>query len=298
MTINAARKIISLSGPNCSFGNISACRVDVVGGVASSLQFMPTYLIDAESATLGATYVGSAPDKWSDGAAQTIAQNDYVLYGAKAWRMKALATVDNTFQFGGWKTIANTYKGSSVHCQWSVYFPTAFNWYAGGGGRLKFFRIHTATAAGANAGYNDVYINTLGLSPNADGKLAHIYEGAVSSSWTEPNPTETLTRDTWETFEMRVDLDNVAMSSGGGGRTRVWRKKSGVMSLILDVQDQRTLTESGGYADKVLMFTYWNGEPTYPASDQTCYADRIIIENDVSKLVETDANGYKIIGGL
>lgn len=30
MTINATRKIISLTGPNCSFANINACRVDVV----------------------------------------------------------------------------------------------------------------------------------------------------------------------------------------------------------------------------------------------------------------------------
>lgn len=36
MTINATRKIISLTGPNCSFGNINACRVDVVKASAFS----------------------------------------------------------------------------------------------------------------------------------------------------------------------------------------------------------------------------------------------------------------------
>ena len=43
MTINAARKIISLSGPNCSFANINACRADVVGGSGGTLVFSDNF---------------------------------------------------------------------------------------------------------------------------------------------------------------------------------------------------------------------------------------------------------------
>lgn len=43
MTINAVRKIISLTGPNCSFGNINSCRVDVLAGASTG--YTPTVIV-------------------------------------------------------------------------------------------------------------------------------------------------------------------------------------------------------------------------------------------------------------
>jgi hypothetical protein len=72
------------------------------------------------------------------------------------------------------------------------------------------------------------------------------------------------------------------------------------MTLIIDVTDQKTLNTATSVCPSLYVFTYFNvqNEGLEPTADQTCYVDRVVIETDVSKLVETDANGYKIIGGV
>ena len=52
MTINADRKIISLSGPNCSFANINACRVDVVGGSEPSAWLLENFSTYSSTANM------------------------------------------------------------------------------------------------------------------------------------------------------------------------------------------------------------------------------------------------------
>ncbi|MBK9615924.1 MAG: hypothetical protein IPO35_10545 [Uliginosibacterium sp.] len=104
-----------------------------------------------------------------------------------------------------------------------------------------------------------------------------------------------MQRGAWETFEIQVDFDNVPKSQGGTGRVRAWRKKGNQMVLFLDLQDVRTLKTAASYAPFFYIFTYWNGGVP---KTQSMYIDRVVIEKDMSKLVETDAAGNKIIGGL
>jgi hypothetical protein len=177
--------------------------------------------------------------------------------------------------------------------QWSVFMPADFDWYAGSGGRLKFFRIRTEPATGGNSGYHDIYITTLGLGipQEEDGKLANIFEGV--QAWHDT--TELMTKGEWNTFELRVDFDDVSFNQGGTGRTRFWRKKNNKMELVLDVKSDPTLVSATDIAPFFYIFTYWNGGAP---KTQSCYIDRIVIETDLTRLVEQDDQGNKIIGGL
>ncbi len=266
----------------------SSSQSSTVGSSSSSsslasstgqLQFTPWMLLDADSGSnLGGNMVPTT---------------EKVAFGNKAWKTTATQGADEWAMGGGTYFPSALKKGQSLQAQWSVFFPTTFDWYAGGGGRLKFFRIRTEPANGGNSGYHDIYINTLGLGGGAseDGKLANIFEGV--QSW--HNTTEFMTKGEWNTFEMRVDFDNVAFNQGGKGRTRVWRKKNNQMQLILDVKSDPTLVNATDVAPFFYIFTYWNGGAP---KTQSMYIDRIVFETDLTRLVQTDGAGNKIIGGL
>lgn len=251
------------------------------------IQFTPSIMIDAEAATIGQTYQGAGAAQWSEAANETIAQDTVTLYGSKAWRMKNPALQSGFGNFGGIKYYPVRTKGQSVQIQVSAYFPSATFDFTQASPHLKFLRFLTRSSANVSRGYQDIYISN-------DGRLKHIYEGV--QVWT--NTDQYVQYNTWETFEYRVDFDDIPAASGGTGRIRIWRKISGQMTKILDVQNQKTLVEATDNSNALFMFTYWNGEPAKPTTDQICYADRIIIETDLTKLVETDASGDKIIGGL
>jgi hypothetical protein len=262
-------------------------------GTGGGLLFTPTYMMDAESATLGSNYIGAGSDQWSDAATLTIAQNTNVLFGSKAWQMTCPALTGGFGNWGGIKALNTALvKGDSIHSQFSTYMPTSSVQLVKAVPHLKYFRYRTYTSGGGNVGYQDIYLNT--DNGSGDGAIKHIYEGLAIWTYTG----ETIALNTWETFEYRIDFDNVSLDLGGTGRIRIWRAKAGVMTLILDITDQKTLVSATDECRSAYMFTYWNGEPAQPTTDQVLYADRVIIETDMSKLVETDSNGYKIIGGL
>jgi hypothetical protein len=222
-----------------------------------------------------------------------VPTTEQVAYGSKAWKTTATQGVEEWAMGGGAYFPTALKKGQSLQAQWSVFFPSNFDWYAGGGGRLKFFRIRTEPSAGGNSGYHDIYINTLGLGggANEDGRLTNIFEGV--QIWHDTN--EFMTKGEWNTFEMRVDFDNVSFDQGGKGRTRIWRKKNNQMQLILDIKSSPTLVNATDVAPFFYIFTYWNGGAP---KTQSMYIDRIVFETDLSRLVETDSAGNKIIGGL
>lgn len=103
MTINATRKIISLTGPNCSFGNTNTCRVDVtVDGFSPTYPYLVYPIADGgifSNDTIPNTAarwkIISADDptrwEWFDGGGYTFdalgaAVGDYVaIYEVKNW---------------------------------------------------------------------------------------------------------------------------------------------------------------------------------------------------------------------
>lgn len=258
---------------------------------SGNLQFTPWVHINAENATLGQKYEGGATDQWTDAAGRTIAQNTQIYRGTKSFQMSINQGETGFGVWGGRKNLpAEMTKGDVLCYQVSVYIPSAFNMNVSGGGRLKFLRSHVKSSAGANRGYNDFYLSG-NTSIKPIGTLQHILE--YNGTWADMDG-EVIQRDVWETFEVRVHWDNVAANAGGTGRTIMWRKKNGVMQLILD-RPQATLVAATDLVDAFLMFTYWNGSS--PANN-VCYADDIILHNNLNDLVETDSAGNKIIGGV
>jgi hypothetical protein len=252
---------------------------------SGTLRFTPLMVLDRDSAD---------PDLRNLMASTNIESTEQARFGSKSWKT-TIQQGETGFGFwGGGRMFPQALtKAQSVHIQFSVFLPSDFDWLSPGeGGRLKLFRIHTETSQGENLGYNDLYIETLGLGePQADGRLAHIYEGY--SEWT--GTQQVMTKGAWNTFEMRVDFDNVSLASGGTGRTRIWRAINGQLQLFVDVTTQPTLVNSTDRSDFFYIFTFWNGGAP---KTQSAYIDRIVIETDMSKLVETDSQGNKVIGGL
>ena len=287
MAVNMTAQSIAVGDNWTKVGN------DYVGSApnGAGLLFTPTYLIDAEGATIGQNYIGSASDQFTGDATLSIAQNTNVLYGDKAFQMTAPDLSGGFGAWGGRKNFATPLvKGDSAHIQASVYFPSSSFSFDEVFPHLKFLRLRTETSGGSNVGYQDIYLDREAESR----EIKHIFEGG--GSWTYSG--EFIQYDAWETIEFRVDFDNIPVDSGGEGRVRIWRKKNGVMTLIIDVTGTGTLQSATDECPFMYIFSYWNGEPTRPSVDQVCYVDRLVIETDMTKLIETDASGNKIIGGI
>lgn len=275
--------------------------VDVDTNHPPTLAFTPWVLMDAEHGTLGQMYQGTASDQWSDADGLTTVDDAFVYEGKLSFKLHAnKGTPNNGGLFGSWggvKTLpTNLHKGDTLHMQLAVYIPTTFDWTANPW--LKFVRFHTATSPGdANQGYDDIYIYNALITPGSDGQLENIYEGA--QVWKAS--TAVLTKGKWEVIEYEVTFDDVAVDDGGSGRTRIWQAQSGVMTLAMDRTDSNTLVLPTDIVDDVLLFTYWNSggdDGTYPTQAQDLWVDRIVLEKDLTKLVEKDAQGNAIIGGL
>lgn len=261
---------------------------------ATAVQFTPTYRLDAEAGTLGLQYEGV--DGWSDSDGATTVSSTHAFDGTKSFRCHAdQGTAANEGLFGSWggrKGIAPVTRGGTLQVQYSYFLPTGFDWTANPW--LKFIRFHVATSAGSNVGYEDIYIHN-------DGTLAHHSEIAGTVHRIEGELVHT---GVWETIEMAVTFDTVAADAGGQGRVRIWRYRSGTgMALVYENTAERTMAATSDRSDGVFLFTYWNSRADkdglyYPLSAQDCWVDRLIIETDPAKLVESDAGGRKIIGGV
>lgn len=102
MTINAITRKIKLSGEGCSFGNLGACRVDVVAGEDTSLingglftisgtfpsktQAAPIFFEDFESWSAGTSYtsIGLTDDGGGDGTGSIQVSTGRAYLGTKA----------------------------------------------------------------------------------------------------------------------------------------------------------------------------------------------------------------------
>ena len=206
-----------------------------VSPTLSALAFTPTHIFEANA------LVDGANDSRLDVSGNTYASSLHSAsdYGTKCYSMSIDEGETGYGNWGcGFEYPTNLVKGESIHCQFSLYFPEDFDWTAPGeGGRLKLFRLHTQSSVGANEGYNDMLMeNTSFWGESRDGGLYH----AIEIPWSGATEIdENVVKGVWETFEYRVDYDDVPLDSGGIGRTRIWRNKSGVMTLIADRQTNK-----------------------------------------------------------
>jgi hypothetical protein len=271
---------------------------------AKPLGFTPWLLLDAEKATLGQKYEGSGSDQWSSADGATVGDATHVFEGHQSFKMHAdKGTPNNSGEYGNWGGIKSLpsvlHQGDTLHGQVALYLPTNFDWSAGP--QLKFLRVHTADGATQNnRGYHDIEVLNGAVNAGQDGVLTNGYEGTTAKNYWVPT-TATLTKGQWNVVEFAITFDAVSVDAGGKGRLRVWYSHGGHLALVLDRTDSNTLTAATDIVDGFFVFTYWNSwqeTGQFPTQSQDCWVDRVVLENDESKLVETDAQGNKIIGGL
>jgi hypothetical protein len=274
-----------------SAGNSAeAGAAGAAGAGTGTLGFTPWALLDAEGGTVGQPY------QWSDADGGTTVDDTHVFEGKHAFKMHAKKGTPGGGQFGSWggiETLPSALKkGDTLHVQYSTYFPSDFDWTANPW--LKFVRVHVNDVGGKNVGYNDIYIYN-------DGTLHNIYEGGAGPTYWADTTTR-VEKDVWETFELEITFDELAVDFGGQGRTKFWKRTADGMILMMDRTDSNTLKSPTDTVDRFHFFTYWNSGPNedgmYPTHAQDCWVDRVVFEKDLGKLVEHDAAGNPIIGGF
>ena len=192
---------------------------------------------------------------------------------------------ENDGGFGTWGGIVPINpaipKGGEVWTRLRVFWPESFEFSASPW--MKFLRFHNRTGDGANGGYNDLYIH------NADGPtsvLRCIKEFHNQWEVYDGNP---IPRDTWETYEMYLFVDDVSVDNGGNARMRIWRDGE----LIFDRTDVPTITDAQGVIESFYLFTYWNNENP---PNNFLYVDDLVIATHANPPINTDAEGNAFIG--
>jgi hypothetical protein len=232
--------------------------------------------------------LGQKADNGGDGfhgaGGRSVYTDEQKLKG-QAVKMQIQKGEEGYGNWGGVFPYPKTYKGETIWFLVHTYMPLEFDHYAySAGNRLKFLRLQTLTAAGNNIGYNDIYFDM----KSASNPFAYIYEG--ENAWvTIGGASEYPVKDTWESYEIAVTLDNVSVDNGGKGQVRFW--KNGV--LLKNITNRITLRDANAYSDRALLFTYWNGGSP---KDQFMYADEITVTNEQPSQV--DAQGNRYVGGL
>jgi hypothetical protein len=186
-------------------------------------------------------------------------------------------------------------QGSELWFRVRTFMPNGFNYNSNGeGNHLKFFRFHTATPSGGNAGYDDIYINPKGMNP----PFQFIYEGEQvwdmlgTSTGTLTNVVSGGNQDAiqlgvWETYEYYVKFDTRSKNAGGQAEVRFWKNGA----LMGDFTDRITLSVSTDIVDQTNLFTYWNGGA--PATE-SMYVDDLVLTSDTPS--GRDAAGHPYIG--
>lgn len=195
--------------------------------------------------------------------------------------------------FGVWGGIINhpsdLVRGDEVWFRVRTFMPAGFNYdsYAEGS-HLKFLRIHTQSASGANQGYNDWYIN-----PTTRGEYAHkfIFEGQQQWSKFGDSATQRPVLGVWETYELYLKLDPTPVDSGGEARVKVW--KNGI--LLGDFTNRYTLVDNDSVSDRTHIFTYWNGGAP---KTQHMWLDDVILTTDTPSAVDAEGNRYIGMGDV
>ncbi len=223
----------------------------------------------------------NGPRGLSEAFGKSIIVDTMTFDGTRGAQMGIDAGVEGFGQWGGFMNYpVNLYEGSELWFRISTYFPADF--IAVGNPRLKFMRVHTMTAVGANDGYLDLYI-----LPN--GGFSHDNEiTGVSTAENIQTGAATpfgvpLKKGAWETYEVYVKFH----SQPGTGIYRVWQNGK----LMHENKTLKTLKTPSSWSDRSHIFTYWNGGAP---KTQSMYIDDVLITNERPGC--QDSNGNYMIG--
>ncbi len=92
-------------------------------------------------------------------------------------------------------------------------------------------------------------------------------------------------------------MDYRSVADGGTSRVRVWKNGK----LLAELNDIQTLKSKASYADRFLIFTYWNGgkpdgSGSLPSKDQYLFVDDLILTTDTPS--NHDMYGNPMIGDI
>lgn len=255
----------------------------------STLASAWTVKADFEGGPIGGNAQSPNPDAFHGTAGDSKYVSSPVNTGAQAGSVSVQGGTEGFGSWGGgFNFPAELHTGDEVWFRVYVYYPSGWSFDCGGCTQgMKFMRIHTASAGGANEGYEDVLIKggtTGGLIEAScyeiDGTNCHTNNnnGALLHGLGTPVP-----RDKWQAFEQYVKFSSVA----GQGIYRLWQ--DGV--LIFEDTKTVTLRSPTSKSDFIYLYTYWNnGAP----KTQTSYVDSIVITSDTP--AQKDAKGNPYIG--
>lgn len=230
--------------------------------------------------TVGANAKGS--DAFSGSAGDSYYSNEQVSEGPLSAELNITAGETAFGSWGGAITFpSNLYKGDEIWLRVKTFMPVGFNYNStSNGNRLKFLRVHTMSPSAANQGYDDWYINPQGSST----PFSWIYEG--EQKWVHFGDSgDAIQLGKWETYEMYLYLDDLPTASGGKARIRLW--KDGV--LLQDITDRKTLKAADSYAEKIYIFTYWNGGAP---KTQKMWMDDIVVTTETPDARDAQNNPY------
>lgn len=220
--------------------------------------------------------------------------------GSKSAKVEVKAG-DTGGGFGKWglglNITPNLGKGQEIWVRLKVCWPqsfvfNAFPW-------MKFMRLHNKLAApnsngSTNGGWNDLYVHHADGGTLSDGVTKKVVLRTIKErhdQWKTYNKAP-LKRDTWETYEMYLYIDNVSVANGGQARLRIWRDEE----LIINDEDVETITADDGVIDLFFLFTYWNALQEKILNDNHAYIDDLVIATSVSPPNSKDSSGNVFIG--
>jgi hypothetical protein len=242
--------------------------------------FTPYFHDDFEGYADGASLTNNQP---FDAAGNTSASTEQAKSGTKSAKM-AIHPSDGG-GFGNWGGIVpispGLEKGKEIWVRLYVMWPASFEFSASP--FMKFLRLHNATSAGDNAGYNDLYVDQADATQSVLRTIKEVHD--VWDVYDGPK----LPRDTWERYEMYLYVDDQPVDSGGQARVRIWRDDT----LIFNRTDVPTITESDGVIDYFYLFTYWNNEQP---PDNYVYVDDLTLATSANPPPNVDSSGNAFIG--
>ena len=190
---------------------------------------------------------------------------------------------------GGISFVDKLYKGDEMWIRFRIFIPQSFDFNAySDGKRLKFIRLTLSDDSGTT-GRLDWYWNS--VKSGSAQPFATILERdkCTTDCWQEFGESSGPNRGSWETYEMYVKWDYVAVNDGGQGRIRTW--KNGV--LIGDLTDRPTMWLGSNRISDFMIFSYWNG-----GSPQTqhLYLDDVVVTDVVPGARDSKGNPYIGVG--
>lgn len=192
---------------------------------------------------------------------------------------------EGEFNWGGGINLPSAlHAGDEVWVRFRLYIPQGFDFNSySAGNHLKFMRMTQRNDSGGTGRLDWYWYPEGSASPYA----AILEQDDCSTDcWQLFGSTDNgPNRGSWETYEMHVKFDHVAVIDGGQGRVRTWKNGK----LIGDLTDRPTMWGDANRITNLFIFSYWNG-----GSPQTqhLYLEDLVVTNVVPGSKDSSGNPY------